>query len=88
MLLVNTLAGRCKELKRCPRSTLHLQPVIVHFPTDLQSSASFQGEFYGLLKLSVARDLAGRVAVEVGVDDAEEGLAECHFDVHETWGES
>ena len=58
------------------------------FRAYLQSSASLQREFDGLLKLAVPRDLAGRVAVEVCVDDAEEGLAESHLDVHETWGES
>ena len=50
----------------------------------LQSSASFEREFDGLLKLAVPRDLAGRVSVKVCVDDAEEGLAESHRDVHET----
>ena len=54
------------------------------FPAYLQSSASLQREFDGLLKLAVARDLAGGVAVKVGVDDAEEGLAERHLHVHET----
>ena len=54
------------------------------FPAYLQSSASLQREFDGLLKLAVARDLAGGVAVKVGVDDAEEGLAESHLHVHET----
>ena len=54
------------------------------FPAYLQSSASLQREFDGLLKLAVPRDLAGGVAVEVGVDDAEEGLAESHLHIHET----
>ncbi len=52
----------------------------------LQGAASSERQFDRFLNLSVARDLAGAVAVVVGVHDAEEGLLELECHIHVSGG--